>query len=130
MPRQVYELQQEFGGADFLTASRLFVKEGDLIKVKRRAWIGVPIIVDAGTVAPCALRSNLFYCFCRARWDLSFCLPLFGLSCTLAGVACESRWPGGLLLLFPLRRGPLHVLRITLLLRLDYVLRSKSLRFR
>lgn len=30
---QVFELQQEFGGADFLSASRLFIKEGDLTKV-------------------------------------------------------------------------------------------------
>lgn len=31
---QVYQLQQEFGGASFVTASRLFVKEGDLFKVQ------------------------------------------------------------------------------------------------
>ena len=30
---QVYELQQQFGGAEFVTASRLFVKEGELAKV-------------------------------------------------------------------------------------------------
>lgn len=33
---QVYELQQEFGGADFVTASRIFIREGDLSKVSTR----------------------------------------------------------------------------------------------
>ncbi|CAN0181401.1 unnamed protein product, partial [Scytosiphon promiscuus] len=32
---KVFELQQEFGGADFVTASRLFVREGDLSKVAK-----------------------------------------------------------------------------------------------
>ncbi|CBN80121.1 pleckstrin homology (PH) domain-containing protein [Ectocarpus siliculosus] len=32
---KVYQLQQEFGGASFVTASRLFVREGDLFKVAR-----------------------------------------------------------------------------------------------
>jgi len=33
---QVYQLQQEFGGASFVTASRLFLREGDLFKVRCR----------------------------------------------------------------------------------------------
>ncbi|CAM9092140.1 unnamed protein product, partial [Ectocarpus sp. 4 AP-2014] len=32
---KVYQLQQEFGGASFVTSSRLFVREGDLFKVAR-----------------------------------------------------------------------------------------------
>lgn len=31
----MYELQQEFGGANFVTASRIFIREGDLSKVDR-----------------------------------------------------------------------------------------------
>ncbi|CAM9782180.1 unnamed protein product [Pylaiella littoralis] len=32
---KVYRVQQEFGGASFVTASRLFIREGDLFKVAR-----------------------------------------------------------------------------------------------
>lgn len=56
--KQVTELQQEFGGANFATASRLFVREGDLCKV----WYDITV--------PCPAAPH--------RTAPGFALPLYG----------------------------------------------------
>lgn len=53
MCEQVYELQQEFGGASFATASRLFVREGDLFKVQHYPFLTGHAVTVPDLNSPC-----------------------------------------------------------------------------
>lgn len=88
MPRQVFELQQEFGGANFLTASRLFVKEGDLTKVNR--WEG-------STLCMPPLNSLSVYKYFAAlgdRWHLVVLPSFSNLALRARKNCCVLRYTG------------------------------------